>query len=412
MANKKITDLTELTTTANDDLVCIVDVSDTSGSSTGTTKKIKVQNLPAGSGGGVSAVTGTAPIVSSGGTSPAISITAATTSAAGSMSSADKTKLDGIEANADVTDATNVASAGALMASSAQLTGNLDTQANEINTTTSNGNVKVAANGTGLLEVRGNVGGGSDDNPGAIKLNCAQNSHGITIKSPAHSVGASYTLTLPSNDGDADQVLKTDGSGNLSWTAQTGGGSTPTLIAHAGGRIQVGGADDDSANHIILAGSIGMHYYAWSTDVFSGANSVTNAGTPGTSTFSSGIGYNIANGLVRVPKAGTISISGVHENPSASETRGSTIYYYVWKIGSDEISAITNGTYDSSWAGTLVASASVTVPSSNENIIPQRVHSTNGVSVAANDYVFATALFTYSGVTTRYFVMNYQLFVT
>jgi hypothetical protein len=49
---------------------------------------------------GVATVTGTAPIVSSGGTSPSISINAATTSTAGSMSSADKTKLDGIEAGA------------------------------------------------------------------------------------------------------------------------------------------------------------------------------------------------------------------------------------------------------------------------------------------------------------------------
>ena len=49
-----------------------------------------------GGGGTVTGVTGTAPIVSSGGTTPAISINAATTSAAGSMSSADKTKLDGL----------------------------------------------------------------------------------------------------------------------------------------------------------------------------------------------------------------------------------------------------------------------------------------------------------------------------
>tara|TARA_R110000737_G_scaffold312426_1_gene321765 strand:- start:113 stop:1333 length:1221 start_codon:yes stop_codon:yes gene_type:complete len=46
--------------------------------------------------GVVTAVTGTAPIVSSGGTTPAVSISAATISAAGSMSSADKTKLDNI----------------------------------------------------------------------------------------------------------------------------------------------------------------------------------------------------------------------------------------------------------------------------------------------------------------------------
>jgi hypothetical protein len=55
-----------------------------------------------GAGATVVSVTGTAPIVSSGGASPAISITAATTSAAGSMSSADKTKLDGIAAGAEV----------------------------------------------------------------------------------------------------------------------------------------------------------------------------------------------------------------------------------------------------------------------------------------------------------------------
>ena len=44
----------------------------------------------------VTGVTGTAPIVSSGGAAPAISISAATTSNAGSLSSADKTKLDAI----------------------------------------------------------------------------------------------------------------------------------------------------------------------------------------------------------------------------------------------------------------------------------------------------------------------------
>ena len=52
-----------------------------------------------GGGGGLTAVTGTAPITSSGGNTPDIAITAATTSAAGSMSSADKTKLDNITTN-------------------------------------------------------------------------------------------------------------------------------------------------------------------------------------------------------------------------------------------------------------------------------------------------------------------------
>ena len=46
--------------------------------------------------GGVTTVTGTAPITSTGGATPAIGITAATDVAAGSMSAADKTKLDGL----------------------------------------------------------------------------------------------------------------------------------------------------------------------------------------------------------------------------------------------------------------------------------------------------------------------------
>lgn len=47
---------------------------------------------------GVASVGGTAPIASTGGTNPVISIAAATTSAAGSLSAADKTKLDSITA--------------------------------------------------------------------------------------------------------------------------------------------------------------------------------------------------------------------------------------------------------------------------------------------------------------------------
>ena len=54
-----------------------------------------------GGTGTVTAVTGTLPIVSSGGTAPDISINAATTLVPGSMSAADKTKLDGIAVNAN-----------------------------------------------------------------------------------------------------------------------------------------------------------------------------------------------------------------------------------------------------------------------------------------------------------------------
>jgi hypothetical protein len=102
-----------------------------------------------------------------------------------------------------------------------QLGGNLDVNGNDI-VTTSNADLDLAPDGTGIVVLKGNTTGGN--NPGAIKLNCEQNSHGITIKSPLYSSAATYTLTLPDTDGNANEVLQTDGSGNLSWVAQSSGG--------------------------------------------------------------------------------------------------------------------------------------------------------------------------------------------
>ena len=79
----------------------------------------------------------------------------------------------------------------------------------------------LLAKGTGTVTIRGNT------NAGAIKLNCESNSHGVTIRGPAHSAAATYTLTLPVNDGDANQFLQTDGSGVTSWqTVDTTGASS------------------------------------------------------------------------------------------------------------------------------------------------------------------------------------------
>ena len=109
---------------------------------------------------------------------------------------------------------------------SPQLGGNLDVNGNDI-VTTSNGDIDLDPNGTGVVVFKGNSNKGS----GQFKLNCENNSHAITIKGPPHSASASYTLTLPNNDGNADQVLKTDGSGNLAWVDQissSGSGDIPS----------------------------------------------------------------------------------------------------------------------------------------------------------------------------------------
>ena len=159
----------------------------------------------------------------------------------------DKTKLDGISTGADVTNTSTVTAAGALMdseitnlaqvkafdssdyATSAQgtkadsalqdlsddttpqLGGNLDVNGNDI-VSTSNADIDLAANGTGSVVVRGN------DTSGKLVLNCEANSHGVTIKGPPHSAGATYTLTLPNDDGAANGLMQSNGSGVLSFT--------------------------------------------------------------------------------------------------------------------------------------------------------------------------------------------------
>ena len=63
--------------------------------------------------------------------------------------------------------------------------------------------------------------GDGSSTDGKITINCSANTHGVSIQSPAHSAAANYTLTLPVDDGTSNQVLKTDGSGNYSFDAQS-----------------------------------------------------------------------------------------------------------------------------------------------------------------------------------------------
>jgi len=196
----------------------------------------------------------------------------------GAFVNGDKTHLDTIETNADVTDTANVTAAGALMDSevtnlaqvkafassdyataaqgvkadsamqdlsddsSPQLGQNLDVQAREINTSTSNGNIKLNPNGTGCVEAMGD--GTTSGTAGAIQINCSYNTHGIKIQSPAHSDGATYTLTLPTAVGSNNAVLATTSAGVLSFT------NSPTLTTPIVTTLDMAGAIQEYAVNV------------------------------------------------------------------------------------------------------------------------------------------------------------------
>ena len=54
-----------------------------------------------------------------------------------------------------------------------------------------------------------------------VKLTPDSNGGSVQLKAPANTSGADVVLTLPNTDGNANQLLKTDGSGNLSWADDT-----------------------------------------------------------------------------------------------------------------------------------------------------------------------------------------------
>ena len=145
-----------------------------------------------------------------------------------------------------------------------QLGGNLDVQAFQIDTSTTNGNIVVAPNGTGVLEVEG------DTNDGAIQLNCNQNTHGVKIQSPPHSAAASYTLVLPDDTGTNGQVLTTDGSGNLSFTTASGGGGlSETPLANISARFMWSSADGNERIHVGQTSYGPFNYYSFTSEPFS-----------------------------------------------------------------------------------------------------------------------------------------------
>jgi hypothetical protein len=86
-----------------------------------------------------------------------------------------------------------------------------------------NVDLALEGQGTGTVTVRSR---GSE--AATLTLNEPTNTYGVNLRPPA-DLGASYTLTLPADDGTANQVLETDGSGNLSWATVSSGSSALTV---------------------------------------------------------------------------------------------------------------------------------------------------------------------------------------
>jgi hypothetical protein len=104
-----------------------------------------------------------------------------------------------------------------------QLGGNLDVNTNSI-VSTSNGDITLAPDGTGVVNISGNA-----TQAGNLRIFEDTDDGTDYIGLKAGTLASSFTLTLPIADGSADQALKTDGSGNLSFGDVAGGESWQTV---------------------------------------------------------------------------------------------------------------------------------------------------------------------------------------
>ena len=86
---------------------------------------------------------------------------------------------------------------------------NIQIDANAVKSTDTNGNIELFPNGTGATVFYGNT------NPGTVIFNCESNSHGVTLKGPAHAAASTYTVALPDTLGttQASGVVTTDANG-------------------------------------------------------------------------------------------------------------------------------------------------------------------------------------------------------
>jgi hypothetical protein len=67
------------------------------------------------------------------------------------------------------------------------------------------------------------------DSEGALRLGDSAGTEYVGLKAPT-TVSSTYTLTLPTATGSANQVLQTDGSGNLSFATVTGGAAWQAVV--------------------------------------------------------------------------------------------------------------------------------------------------------------------------------------
>jgi hypothetical protein len=288
--------------------------------------------------GTVTAVTGTAPVSSSGGTTPAISLS----SAYGDTQNPYASK-PAAQVLASPSGAAGAPSFRALVASDVP-TLNQNTTGTAANVT---GVVAVANGGTGASTLTGYVKGAgttamtaSATIPGAdIAGNISGNAANVTGTVAIANGGTGQTTAanainalLPSQTGNTGKFLSTNGS-VASWTT-AGGSGTVTSIDVAGGTtgLTTSGGPVTTSGTITLAGTLGVANGGTGQTTYTNGQLLignTTGGTLTKATLTQGSGITITNGAgsitIAATNAGTVTSVGVSGGTTGLTTSGGPV---------------------------------------------------------------------------------------
>ena len=232
--------------------------------------------------------------------------------------------------------------------------------------------------------------GGADT--GRIALYDIDGSNYVLVKAPS-AIGSNFTLTLPVDAGSSGQVLRTDGSGNLSWVTTSADPYLGPWVTSSG-RFQFDIAD---VNKTIACGSpygpIG--YYLWYQAMFN----TVSSGTVDTTTQLLSSVYQNYGGL-RMPDTKKVSVDLMVRNANAT-TYSKNMRLQVWSFSLESSS--------SGVTMTLRADQTFTTPG---NTYPANVSVTTTSAISADDYIMvfvAADNITLSGTGYIYATMQLEL---
>ena len=193
-------------------------------------------------------------------------------------------------------------------------------------TTTTLGDSLISQAANGVI-----INGNSTD--GKLTLNCSATTHGVTLQSPPHSAGATYTWVLPQSAGTAGQVLTSGGGATdqLTWSTNgnVAGTGTANKLSKWSNATTLADSNVEDTGTLVTISSVAkvtgnLELDADLIDVNGGT------GTAGQLLSSLGTGNGIdwidapVTGVITVATgdANTITIGGTSSNPTVAANTG------------------------------------------------------------------------------------------